>query len=264
MLLKEMSRRERRPYNVVRYRMAKSGIFRKPVSKTSYYAYLNCPNKAFSRFNKPISVKTIRELYYQKKLSVRKVAEILGRSMSSIYDFMKRHNLPRRTPVQTNNIAYEQQTPSYNLKKKLTPKDEKLKMAGIMLYWAEGCKSQKVLGTNRERYVIDLANSDPRMIQLFVKFLREICGVDENRLRVLLYCYANQNVEFLKKYWSQITKIPLKQFIKPYVRKDFLPQKSGKMKYGLVHIRYSDKKLFLQIRNWIEQYLNENVEILPG
>ena len=142
---------------------------------------------------------------------------------------------------------------------KLKAKEEKLKIAGIMLYWAEGAKAQKVLGTNRKRYVIDLANSDSEMIKLFLKFLREICGVDEARLRVLLYCYVNQDVDFLKKHWHKVTGISLKQFSKPYVREDFLPEKEGKMEYGLVHIRYSDKKLFLQTQNWIKEYLNKTI-----
>ncbi len=91
---------------------------------------------------------------------------------------------------------------------------------------------------------------------IFLKFLRSICGVDENRLRVQLYCYANQNVEALKSYWSEVTRIPLNQFIKPYIRQDFSETKKNKMKYGLIHIRYSDKKLFLQVQNWIKEYLN--------
>lgn len=123
-----------------------------------------------------------------------------------------------------------------------------------MLYWAEGDKNLYRKGRGA---VVDLANSDSEMIKLFLKFLRRICGVDEQRLRIYLYCYSNQNLDLLKKYWSEITGISLKQFSKPYIKKDFLPEKSSKMKYGLVHIRYLDKKLFCQIKNWIEQYLNK-------
>ena len=49
--------------------------------------------------------------------------------------------------------------------------------------------------------------------------------------------------------------ISLNQFIKPYIREDFKVDKIDKMKYGLVHIRYSDKKLFLQIKKWTDEYL---------
>ena len=206
-----------------------------------------------------MTIEKIKNLYYAKGYSARRVGKILGRSTSRIYDFMRKHGLPRRTSSESNNLVYLRQKPSFNLKKNLTQEDEKLKIAGIMLYWAEGAKSPRRYHGQSRGGTVDLANSDPRMIKLFLKFLRKICGVDEQRLRVHLYCYADQNVNSLKKYWRKITGISLKHFIKPYVRQDFLLEKSGKMKYGLVHIEYSDKKLFLQIKNWIEQYLDKNI-----
>ncbi|MBU1045954.1 hypothetical protein KJ616_02430 [Patescibacteria group bacterium] len=123
-----------------------------------------------------------------------------------------------------------------------------------MLYWAEGAKPNAA----KRSWTVDLANSDPRMIMLFLRFLRTICRVDKKRLRVFLYCYANQNIDSLKQYWHNITHIPLSQFTKPYVRKDFIQEKTGKMPHGLIHIRYNDKKLILQISDWIREYLEEN------
>jgi hypothetical protein len=69
-----------------------------------------------------------------------------------------------------------------------------------------------------------------------------------------LYCYENHDVEALQKYWSNITGIPLKQFTKPFVRKDFNLKKLNKMPYGMIHVRYADKKLLDLIRSWIEEY----------
>lgn len=118
-----------------------------------------------------------------------------------------------------------------------------------MLYWGEGYK-----GTPSSRSLgVDFANSDPAMIRIFMNFLRSVYILDEKRLRIFMYCYLDQNIQELMKFWSKITKIPLGQFSKPYVRKDF---KNGgrKMSYGLVHIRYSDKKLLIDIKNMIEYY----------
>ena len=114
-------------------------------------------------------------------------------------------------------------------------------LIGAALYWAEGSKSLNGFSS------VDFCNSDSRMIRLFLEFLRKICGVDEERLRVHLYCYADQDIAEIKKYWANLTKIPLSQFVKPYIRKDFSIEKKREMKYGLAHIRYSDKKLLLQI-----------------
>ena len=99
---------------------------------------------------------------------------------------------------------------------------------------------------------VDFANSRPEMIRVFFQFLRIICGVDEQRLRCYIYCYSNQDVNALIRYWSQQTQIPRTQFTKPYVRKDFDKNKTNKITYFLIHINYSDKRLLLQLKQWID------------
>lgn len=248
------------PYYTVRYWMERYNIRRRPKDEACYYGYWHRRNNGKFippyKQGKKLTLEEVKSLYYNKGFSARRVGELSRKSTSRVYDFMRKHELPRRVSAETNNIAYIRQKPSFALKKRLTHKEDKLKTAAIMLYWAEGYKN---LSKRNRGAQIDLANSDPQMIKLFLKFLRETCGVDEERLRARLYCYANQNIDFLKKYWHGVTKVPLKQFSKPYIRKDFLLEKSGKMKYGLLHIIYSDKKLFLQIKNWINQYLNKNL-----
>ena len=200
-----------------------------------------------------LSVRLIKELYYKKKLSAFEIGKIINRNESTVYKFMERNSLPRRTFEESNEVKFNKKPLTFSVKQNLSPEEEKLKIAGIMLYWAEGTK----ININKKRLIVEFTNSDSKMIKLFLKFLREICGVDEKRLRVYLYCYANQNIEKLKRYWRKITKIPFARFTKPYVREDFILEKSEKMKHGLVHIRYSDKKLLLQIEKWVDQYLEE-------
>lgn len=118
-------------------------------------------------------------------------------------------------------------------------------VAGVMLYWGEGSQWAG------ER-IVDFANSNPAMIKVFIHFLREICGVEEKRLRCYLYCYSTQSVDDLIEFWSSLTVIPKVQFTKPYVRHDFNPDKIGKMPHGLIHIRYGDKKLLTLFREWIK------------
>lgn len=254
----QIAEKEELPYETIRYWMEKYNIKRRPRDEACYYGYWTRHNNERPippyKFGKKLILEKIKDFYYKKGYSAREVGEFFGKSTSRIYDFMRKHGLKRRSPVETNNLAYERKPPSFRLKNNLTLEEEKLKIAGIMLYWAEGSKN---LGKQVRGGTIDLANSEPKMIQLFLKFLREICGIDESRLRVKLYCYANQNINLIKKYWSKITDISLKQFTKPYVREDFSLDKMDKMKYGLAHITYSDKKLFLQIKDWINQYLNE-------
>lgn len=169
----------------------------------------------------------------------------MGVSQDAIYDFMIKMNLPRRSFSENNRILFQKKPLSFKIRENLTTEEEKLKIAGLMLYWAEGS-----LGENN--HTVDLANSDPKMIRIFLLFLRIICGIDEKRLRVFLYCYANQNIDEVIDFWKKLTKIPVSQFSKPYIRTDYKMKHKRIMEYGLIHIRYSDKKLVVQIKKWIE------------
>jgi hypothetical protein len=92
-----------------------------------------------------------------------------------------------------------------------------LKVAGTMLYWAEGYQSNLAKS-------VDFANSQPKMILVFLKFLREICGIQEGKLRGFLYAYSDQDIGELITFWSGLTK------------------------------SYNDKKLLFTIKDWIEKY----------
>lgn len=189
----------------------------------------------------------VKNLYYDKSLSVQEIANKLNVSIGAVFYFMRKNDLVRRKVHESNSIGYAKRKLSFKLRELKTEKMRMLKVAGVMLYWGEGCKSDKM-------GVVDFANSDKDMIILFLKFLRIVCGIDEKRLRVFPYLHANQNVEKSVEYWSGITGISKNQFTKPYIRKDYDENKQNKMPFGLIHIRYSDKKLLNLIKSWIKEY----------
>ncbi len=165
---------------------------------------------------------------------------------------MQKNNIPRRGYSEANYAHYDRYKPKFLIKKNINAKDEYLKIAGIMLYWAEGAK---------HRYTVDFANSDSQMIKIFLRFLREICGIAESRLRIYLYAFSDQNIDELKKYWSRITQVPIAQFTKPYVRNVNPTLKDRRMPYGLIHIRYNDKKLLDCIMSWLRKYIENFSEM---
>lgn len=196
-------------------------------------------------------INLVKKLYYKEYCSMKEIGEKFGVSWGAVYYFMKRHNLKRRTFSEENRIRFSKKPLSFCLKSNLSKSEYRLKIMGIMIYWAEGSR----VGVKSE--IVDFANSDPEMIKIFISFLRKICGIDESKLRVLLYCYSNQNVNNLINFWSTLTKISKIQFTKPYVRDDFKKNKVNKMFYGLVHIRYCDKKLLLTISRWKDNLIKE-------
>ena len=194
-----------------------------------------------------MNIEKIRNLYMDEQNSVEEVAEKLGLSFWKVYNLMRENNIPRRDYSQANYVKYSRFKPRFLLKENLDLNDEHLKIAGIMLYWAEGYKGG---------YGVDFANSDPRMIKLFLLFLRNICGIKEERLRVYLYIHEDKNIDGIKKFWNGVTQIPISQFNKPYIKKVKPDSKNrAKMPNGLIHIRYYDKKLLHIILNWIDEYI---------
>lgn len=192
----------------------------------------------------------VRKLYYQDSYSASQVAKALKVSLDSVYAFMRRHQLPRRLASESNKLIYDRTPTSYTLKSSLNKEEEKLKNIGITLYWGEGFKAKSA-------NLVDFANSDAHMIKVFLRFLREVCGIKEERLRIYLYRYSNQKPLDLIKFWSKICQVNPRQFSRPYVRQDYLESKKARMPHGMVHVRYGDKKLLKQILEWIEDYKRE-------
>ena len=87
-----------------------------------------------------------------------------------------------------------------------------LLLVGIALYWAEGSKKKRT---------IEFCNSDPLMIKLFLRWLK-ICfniKTKELRCRIGINEIHKERENVVKKYWIEITKIPINQFTKTSFKK---------------------------------------------
>ena len=180
---------------------------------------------------------------YKSGQSMQKVATLYGVSIDAVVYVLRKTSIPRRTFKEANRILFETKPTSFSVRNE---RNKELDAIGAMLYWAEGYKTSKANG-------IDFANSDPQMVEIFIRFLRNRYIFEEKRLRAFIYCYSNQNLKALVEFWSKRLAIPPSQFTKPYVRTDYR-QDGRKMQFGVIHIRYSDKKLLQDILNLIESY----------
>lgn len=204
----------------------------------------------------PLSnLERIKHLYYHLGLGAPPIAKKLKVSTDAVYYFMRHNKLTRRTFSEENALRFKRKIPSFKIKINLSNSQKELRAIGAMLYWGEGYKSEKATS-------VDFANSDPEMVLMFLRFLRGIYKLDPKKFRVLLYCYANQNMESLIGFWSRLTGIPRKQFTKPYIRSDFKVN-GRKMEHGLVHIRYIDKKLLLDLKSLIQFYKKKYAQVVP-
>lgn len=121
-----------------------------------------------------------------------------------------------------------------------------LRLTGAILYWGEGGKTK--------RGVARLANSDPAIIKIMMKFFREVCLVPEGKFRGHIHTFDNANIEKTERYWSQLTGIPRRQFYKTYVKQSIASlYKRKTLPYGTFEICVNNTKLFLTIMAWIEK-----------
>ncbi|HAM42136.1 MAG TPA: hypothetical protein DDX89_08810 [Candidatus Omnitrophica bacterium] len=202
------------------------------------------PRRRQFRVSNGQEVSQIRVLYEGERLSVREVAARLGLSFWRVYHIMQEHGISRRRGSEQNYATYKTK-PQFLVKSPLTPAEEQLRVAGTMLYWAEGRKTG---------CLVEFSNSEPRLIALFLTFLRRVCGIAESRLRIHVYAYVDQDINQLKNFWSQITGVPLEQFTKPFVRQLTPNVSRRKMRWGLVNVRYSDTRLLRLILQWGEEF----------
>ncbi len=141
-----------------------------------------------------MTIDEVKRLYFERGLSSREVGEILGKTAWQIIGLMNKNNIELRTSAQTQKLQFSRKPLSFQKNSHLSNRQKMLYFVGHMLYWAEGTKAND--------RTVDLANSDEKMILIFLKMLREIYRIDEKRLRILIYCYANQSTQGLIRYWS--------------------------------------------------------------
>ena len=180
---------------------------------------------------------------------MREVAAAYGVSLDAITYILRKIDEPRRSPAESSKIIFGNKSPSFSIREPRTPYDERLHIMGTMLYWAEGYKTAKAKG-------VDFANSNPTMILAFITFLRTRYDLDESRFRISLYCHGNQDIKRIIAFWSSLLRVSKAQFTKPYVRAE---ARDGHrtMQHGLVHVRYSDKKMLIDMLNLIDSYSRE-------
>lgn len=198
----------------------------------------------------------IKKLYYKDLYSMQKIADHLGVSLDAVVYFFRNNKLKRRSFAEVQKLRFYNKKPSFKRRKLSSVKLRELAIIGAMLYWGEGYKGSPENRSPR----VDFANSDPKMIKMFLHFLTSVYDLDYSKLRVYLYCYANQDPKKLISFWSKQTRIPKSQFTKPYVRKDYKTD-GRKMKHGLVHIRYGDKKLLIDLISMIDYYVNKYASV---
>ncbi len=80
-------------------------------------------------------------------------------------------------------------------------------LIGAALYWAEGTK-QKPTHVSQK---VSFNNSDPKMILIFDKWVKEFCDRDQNGIIYSIYIHTTGNVERAKNFWGELLNTPIEK-----------------------------------------------------
>jgi hypothetical protein len=125
--------------------------------------------------------------------------------------------------------------------------------AGAALYAGEGAKRDGA---------VRLANTDPRMVAFFLRWLRHFFAVDESRLRLTLYLHEGLDLETANAFWSGLTGIPIAQFGKPYRAVADPTRRRTKHPMGCPSIHYGCSRTHRAIMGLVRALLS--CEVGPG
>ncbi len=87
-------------------------------------------------------------------------------------------------------------------------------IAGAIAYWCEGTKTKP----HRQNYCVVFTNSDPGLIQLFLRFL-DIAGVQRSDLVFSVYIHETADVAAAHEHWLKVTQARPEQFLKPMLKR---------------------------------------------
>ncbi len=115
----------------------------------------------------------------------------------------------------------------------------RLKLLASILYWCEGSKYP---GETRMCFT----TSDEEMMRVFIFLLRKGFKLDEKKFRVHLQVHKTHNLEKLRRFWSNLLKIPESQFIKPTITTPTGNRHRRNYK-GTCTLRYNDYRILLKL-----------------
>jgi hypothetical protein len=126
----------------------------------------------------------------------------------------------------------------------------RLYVAGCVLFWAEG---------SRARHTVELVNSDPELVRLFVRFLRECFDVPNEAIRVTCNLFADHSdrQRQIEQYWLDVLGLPRSCLCKTTVNrysKYSQKKRKNKLPYGTCSIRVHNTQLVQTLYGSIQEY----------
>lgn len=193
--------------------------------------------------------KLLEKLYLEDKLSFFQISKKYQCSQNRINYWLNKFNIKKRTISDAAYISHNGIIDPFKVRKMNTQFEWFLLGIGIGLYWGEGNKANKTS--------IKLGNTDPDLILYFIKFLKVVYGINENKLRFGLQIFSDINPRTALSFWINKLNVNESQFQKPVISK-IRGEGTYKIKsrYGVLIVYFNNVKLRNIIMSEIEKLRN--------
>lgn len=143
-------------------------------------------------------------------------------------------------------LAYERRK-SYQLEGREKARENNLlHRQGCLLYWAEGAKA---------RNKVVFVNSDPAMMIMFLRFLREEMQIADSELRLIIHCHSRDLavISRTEKYWLTLLRLPDNSLLTTQIKKGSTSRKNI-LENGICTIGVNNTRLAQHIYGAIQEY----------
>jgi predicted transcriptional regulator len=203
----------------------------------------------------------------QEGMSIKRIAKTLGVSLSSVSTWVRdivlsddqlaeikrrqyTFDVGQHKGSQANMVKHREIRRQYQEEGRRKARErDPLHIAGCMLYWAEGTK---------DRNSLEFVNSDPDMMQYYMRFLRESLSVEDDSMSASVICYTGNglSIEEIEDYWLSLLNLPRTSLRKTIVnvRPSSSEQKGRKLLYGLCKICVHRCRFMQHVYGAIQEY----------
>lgn len=182
----------------------------------------------------PVSKSTLSEWLGHITLSPKQIERIKEKGRLAAFHLGEWNRQKRQDEIMKIRTTSAKEIPSLT--------DDQFFVAGIMLYWAEGDKGGKQ---------VQISNADPILIKFIMEWFRTRLHITEDRFTASIHYHQGQDFHSIEKFWSDIAKIPLQNFRKPFCKPPGTGHRKHYLHWGVFRIRIKKSaNLFHQIIGW--------------
>jgi hypothetical protein len=182
-----------------------------------------------------ISEQTLRDLYINQKLSIKKIAARLNFSHQKIAYWLDKYRITTRTISEAIYVFHHPAGDPFKLRQPANDREAVLFGLGIGLYWAMVNKANTG--------AIRLSSTNAQLIAKFINFLETFLAIPKNDLRFGLQIPPGVAPRSALDFWSKELKINSKQFYRITVtRSQSLDVRRRQSQFGVATVYYLNKK----------------------